>query len=511
MSEELTYLQLINIQKSFSGVPVLTDVNLSVKKGEVHCLCGENGAGKSTLMKILCGFYPQGQYKGQIMLNGEEKSFTDIRSAEDAGITIITQELEVATNMTVSDNVFLGHEIMKNGLVDKHKEQQETEKVLQKFSIDISPNHIVGDLGVGQRQLIAIAKALTLNAALIILDEPTAALSESETEKLFEVIDELKKQNVTCLYISHKLSEVMEIADTITILRDGETVISEPKSEMDEKKIIQHMVGRDITELYPYDNERDRNGEVLFSVRNWNAIDRTTGKQILKDISFDVRAGEILGISGLMGAGRTEFVMSLFGSLDADVSGEISVKGKPLTVKKPEDAIKSGLGLIVEDRKYAGLILGMSVAKNITLTSLGKFVRHGVLDTDREVIAARDYAKQVNVKTPSLDIEVVRLSGGNQQKVVIAKALMTDPMVLFMDEPTRGIDVGARYDIYEIMNQITRQGSAIIMVSSDLPEILGMSDRILVMREGRINGELSKEEADQELIMHYSTLERRAE
>lgn len=503
MSEKLYYLQLKNIKKEFSGVQVLFDVNLNIIQGEVHCICGENGAGKSTLMKILSGNYSYGQYEGKITLDGKELCFTDIKHAENAGIEIINQELEVALNMTVSENIFLGHEMLKGLMVDTGKMNYEAEKVLNKFNIDISADCLVGDLGVGKRQLIAIAKALTKNAKIIIFDEPTAALSESEADKLFEIIDGLKKQGVTCIYISHKLSEILKIADTITVIRDGRTIISSPKNELNENLIIKHMVGRDITEMYPY--EKRKPGNVLFSVKNLTVKDKDKGKKILNDISFEVRKGEILGVAGLMGAGRTELAMALFGSLDGDISGEIYINNERVVIKHPLDAIKNGLGLIVEDRKYGGLVLCMDIKKNSTLASLNKILKKGFLSSFKEIKLTREYAEIMSLKAPSLETEVRRLSGGNQQKVVIAKTLMTSPKVLIMDEPTRGIDVGTKHDIYMIMNEIVKQGNSIIMISSELPEVLGMSDRVIVMKDGKISGELTRFEADQEAIMHLAT------
>lgn len=495
-------LQLVDICKSFSGVQVLNKINLTLHKHEIHALVGENGAGKSTLMKVLSGYYPKGTYTGEIILDGEPVSFHNIKMAQDHGIQIISQELELVLPIPVYENVFLGNEMAKNGLVNHSAMIHECQALINKLGLDINPLEKVGNLGIGKRQLVAIAKALACKARIIIFDEPTAALTDAEALKLFDIIRKLKEEGVDCIYISHRLKEVIQISDMITVIRDGETVISDKTSNFDENLIVKYMVGREIGDRFP---KRDVPiGDTALIVRNLNAIGQD-GKKIVNNISLEVKSGEIVGLAGLMGAGRTELLMSIFGALNAEISGEIYVNGEKIDNKTPYNAIKNRISLVVEDRKKDGLVLCRSVKENITLASLDDFISHGLINNDKELVTIQKYVSDLRIKTSSIDLQVERLSGGNQQKVVLAKALLTKPIVLLMDEPTRGVDVGAKREIYSIMNDLAAQGVAILMASSELPEILGVSDRILVMRQGQITGELSADEATQEKIMALAT------
>lgn len=496
-------LEMREISKQFPGVKALNQVNLQVASGEVHALVGENGAGKSTLIKVLSGVYPTGSYDGEIFIDGQCYRFHNIHEAEEAGIAVIYQELALIKEMDIGENIFLGNESVTMGLIDWNNLYHKSIQLLNRVKLSIPVHRKIKDLGIGQQQLVEIAKALSKKARILVLDEPTASLTESETKTLFNILRELKSQGVTCIYISHRLGEVFQIADRVTVLRDGNTIGTHPVSELTEGKIIEMMVGREIKTLFP--RETREFGEVLFSVKNLCAEDPNhPGQLLLKNISFDVKVGEILGISGLMGAGRTELVTSIFGAFPGKVTGSVYLSNQKLNIKSPLDAIRNGLGFVSEDRKRYGLILKMRVVENITLASLKKLSR-GLINHDQEVVFGQKYVNELAIKTPSLETETNNLSGGNQQKVVVAKWLMTEPKVLFLDEPTRGIDVGAKVELYEIMNNLVRQGLAVIMVSSELPEILGMSDRILVMHEGRITGELPGIGTNQEQIMQLAT------
>lgn len=501
-------LEMRNITKEFPGVKALDNVNFQVKEGEIHCLVGENGAGKSTLMKVLSGVYPHGNYSGDIVLNGEVQQFARINDSEKKGIAIIYQELALVPDMSVYENIFLGHEFHKRGMVDWHATRVESVKMLEKVNLSIHPSTKVIDLGVGVQQLIEIAKALSKEVKLLILDEPTASLNEDDSENLLKLLKDLKKDGVTSIMISHKLKEVIDIADTVTVLRDGKTICSldASKGEVVEKDIIKHMVGREINDIFPK-REHKQFGDVLLEVKNWSAFDRNLGRHVVKDANFNIREGEIVGIAGLMGAGRTEFAHSIFGnSKGYDLSGEILVKGKPVKHNHPMDAIKNGLAYVSEDRKGDGLILIQDVKQNITLANLNKIAKNLVIDRHQEVIVAERYKKSLNIKTPSIEQKVNNLSGGNQQKVAIGKWLFVEPNVLILDEPTRGIDVGAKYEIYTLMNELIAEGMSVIMISSELPEVLGMSDRVYVMAEGKLTGEMPIEEATQEKIMEMATI-----
>ena len=496
-------LEMKGITKEFPGVRALDNVTFSVRKGEIHALCGENGAGKSTLMKILSGVYPYGSYEGKIYIDGNEVKFRNIKESQNAGIAIIYQELAVVEEMTVAENMFLGHELMRGKYMDWNRLYAEAQKWLKKIGLQIDPETKVGDLSVGKQQLIEIAKALTKNAEIIILDEPTAALTESDVATLKNILKDLRSQGVTCIYISHKLNEVMELADTVTVLRDGQTVSTDPIDQLTEDRIIAKMVGRELDELYPY--EPREVGEEILKVDNYSVIDEKSGKKVIDNASFTLRKGEILGISGLMGSGRTELFTSIFGALKGKKQGTVFLNGKEVIIESPADAIKHGIAYVSEDRKKYGLILEMDIIKNSTLVALKRVTNWNMIDHALEVKYAEEMTKKMKLKASNLELKVSQLSGGNQQKVVLSKWLLNNPQVLILDEPTRGIDVGAKYEIYKIINELANQGVGIVLISSELPEVMGMSDRILVMSEGRITGEFSRENATQEKIMACAT------
>ncbi|TDK64190.1 xylose ABC transporter ATP-binding protein [Bacillus salipaludis] len=496
-------LQMQGITKEFPGVKALDNVTFSVRKGEIHALCGENGAGKSTLMKVLSGVYPSGSYSGQILINGKEVSFKSIKESQIAGVSIIYQELALVGEMSVAENIFLSHDLMRSKVIDWNKINTEAQKWLKYIGLDIDPETKVNQLTVGKQQLIEITKALTHHTDILILDEPTAALTESDVEILKGILMDLRSKGVTCIYISHKLGEVMALADSVTILRDGRTIGTYPISEMNEDKIIEKMVGRELTELFPY--EPRKIGENVLEVENFSFYDKKANKMIVKNASFNLKKGEILGFSGLMGAGRTELFISLFGGLEGKKQGQVVIDGKEVHIQKPADAIKAGLAYVSEDRKKYGLVLGMDIAKNSTLVALNKVIKLKVIDDALEIKRAEEITKKMKLKAPNLEAKVGQLSGGNQQKVVLSKWILNDPKILVLDEPTRGIDVGAKYEIYKIINELAEQGVGIVIVSSELPEVLGMSDRVLVMSEGEIMGEFSRVEATQEKIMACAT------
>lgn len=500
-------LEMKSITKEFPGVKALDDVTFQVAKGEIHCLVGENGAGKSTLMKVLSGVYPFGNYTGDIVFDGKVQEFRDIRSSEDAGIAIIYQELALIPDLTVYENIFLGHEIEEKGLIDWNETIKQATLMLKKVGLDVNPAAKIKDLGVGQQQLIEIAKALSKNIKLLILDEPTASLNENDVDNLFVLLRELKKQGVTCVLITHKLKEVIDVSDTVTVLRDGQTIctLDATKGEVSENALVKHMVGREIDNIYPPRNSKVSD-EVLLEVKDWTVVDPTLGRAILHDVNFNVKRGEIVGFSGLMGSGRTELAKSIFGNPDKyQVAGEIFIKGEKKVFAHSQDAIKAGLAYVTEDRKGDGLILIQDIKQNITLANLQEISPNGVVDKNAEIRVATNYKDSLSIKTPSVEQKAQNLSGGNQQKVSLAKWLFVKPDLLILDEPTRGIDVGAKFEIYTIMNDLVQQGMSIIMISSELPEVLGMSDRVYVVSEGRIAGELPIEEATQEKIMHLAT------
>lgn len=503
-------LEMKNIVKEFSGVRALDDVNLSIKRGEIHALCGENGAGKSTLMNVLSGLYSYGNYSGDIIYDGETCQFKGLRDSEEKGIVIIHQELALSPYLSIKENIFLGNEQTKHGIIDWNLTERKTENLLKTVGLKINPNTLVSQIGVGHQQLVEIAKAFSKNVRLLILDEPTAALNEEESANLLELIKEFRNQGITSIIISHKLNEIVDVADRITILRDGQTIETLENEDITEERIIKGMVGRDLTNRYP---DRHPNiGEVFFEVKDWTVhhpID--TARVMNNHINFTIRRGEIVGIAGLMGAGRTEFAMSVFGnSYGSNISGKIYKDGKEIKIKDVSQAIHNGLAYVSEDRKALGLNLLMDIQENTTIASLGKISKSGVLDKEKEVTEAESYRKKMRTKANNVFQNVGSLSGGNQQKVVLAKWLMTEPDVLFLDEPTRGIDVGAKYEIYTIIEEMAAQGKCVCIISSELPEIIGMCDRIYTMNEGTMTGEVLRADANQETLMNLMTMEEEA-
>lgn len=500
-------LEMKNIVKEFSGVRALNNVNLQIERGEIHALCGENGAGKSTLMNVLSGLYPYGTYDGEIIYEGELCKYKNLRDSEEQGIVIIHQELALSPYLSIKENIFLGNEQAKHGIIDWDVTEKKTENLLKTVGLRINPNTLVSQIGVGQQQLVEIAKAFSKSVRLLILDEPTAALNEEESANLLELIKEFKHQGITSIIISHKLNEIVNVADRITILRDGQTIETLEKDAISEERIIRGMVGRDLTNRYP---DRHPNiGEVYFEIKDWTVHHPIDPTRVMNDhININVRRGEIIGIAGLVGAGRTEFAMSVFGhSYGSNISGKVYKEGQEISVKDVPTAIKNGLAYVSEDRKAVGLNLLMDIRENTTIASLDKISHGGIIDKEKEVTQAEEYRKRMRTKTSSIFQNVGSLSGGNQQKVVLSKWLMTEPDLLFLDEPTRGIDVGAKYEIYTIIEEMAASGKAVCIISSELPEILGMCDRIYTMNEGRITGEVLRENANQEVLMSLMTME----
>lgn len=501
-------LEMKNITKEFSGVKALNNVNFKVKRGEIHCLIGENGAGKSTLMKILSGVYPYGSYSGDIIYNNSVQQFRKISDSENKGIAIIYQELALIPELTIYENIFFSHEIKKGVFIDWNRTIIEADKILKKVGMKAKADLKIKELGVGNQQLVEIAKALSKNVKLLILDEPTAALNEDDSKRLLNLLCELKEQGVSCIMISHKLKEITAIADTITILRDGETICSfdTSKTTVTEAEIIKHMVGREINNIYPKREKTDI-GKTLFEIKDYTVEDPNSGRMILNNVSLAVRKGEIIGLQGLMGAGRTELAMSIIGNVPGYriKSGHIYLEGKKHIFRSPKDAIKSGVVYVTEDRKRNGLILKQNIKYNITITNLKELIHLLSIDENSEHKLAQEYKDNINIKASSIEQKVSSLSGGNQQKVQLAKWLFADPKVLILDEPTRGIDVGAKYEIYTLMNQLVEKGMSILLISSELNEILGMSDRIYIMSQGIITGELATKEATEESVMALAT------
>lgn len=504
-------LAMNHITKVFPGVRALDDVSFSVIRGEIHCLVGENGAGKSTLMKILSGVYPASQYNGDIEIDGKIRKFRDIDESEEAGISIIYQELAMIPDMTIYENLFLGNEIGRFGFVNLNETIRRANEQLKLVRLHVDSSRKVKELGTGQQQLVEIARALSKKVRFLILDEPTAALNDDDCDNLLKLILELKSQGVTCILISHRLNEVLRIGDTITVLRDGKTVctLDNKEKKVTETELIKHMVGREIVNIYPRRSVVPSK-EIAFAVNDWNAVDRKTGRQVLEDINFTVRQGEIVGFAGLMGAGRTELARSIFGNPDEYlITGCIALDGHDVELQQCSDAIDAGVAYASEDRKGSGLILINAILENISLAHLKKISsRFGKIDKNKEINYANEFVKSLRIKAPNIEQKVINLSGGNQQKVLIAKWLFNAPKVLILDEPTRGIDVGAKYEIYTLMNRLVEEGMSIIMISSELPELLGMSDRIYVIADGRITGELSSKDATQESIMQLATSQR---
>src|SRR5512136_2167654 len=505
MSDDII-LDFQNVTKQFPGVTALSDVSLQIRRGEIHCLCGENGAGKSTLIKILSGVYPWGSYEGHILYDGKELKLGSgsIGQAIKEGIAVVYQELTLVPLITVGENIYLGKEPVERGSINWDKLYADTRQILTKYRLDIKPQAIVNQLGVGKMQMTEIAKALSENARVLILDEPTSALTEAETEMLMEILRTLKEHGVTCIYISHKVEEFFRIGDTITVLRDGKVVTTQPAQALNLEKLVGHMVGREMKERFPPGNRKP--GEVIFEVQDLHAQDpEQNEREVLKGVSFDLRKGEILGIAGLMGSGRTELVMTLFGEYAKITQGKVKLDKRELQPHSSREAMQKGLSLVPEDRKRHGLVLIQSVLKNISLANLDQFASWFRIDDAAELDASMRFAKSLAIKAPNLHVLCDSLSGGNQQKVVISKWLMSKPKVLIMDDPTRGIDVGAKYEIYKLMNDLAEQGIAIIMISSELEEVLGMSDRVMVMSEGKSTCTLDIAEANQEKIMALAT------
>ncbi len=498
----MAILKMENINKEFYGIKALDNVNLEVEEGEIHAIVGENGAGKSTLMNVLSGVFRYGEYEGSIIYEGKECKFNNIRDSEKLGIVIIHQELTLSPYMSAAENVFLGNEQTKNRIIDWEKTTIEARRIFEKIGLDENPETIVNTLGVGKQQLIEIAKALSKNVKLLILDEPTAALNEDDSENLLNLLLEFKKQGITSILISHKLKEVARVADRITILRDGATIETIENDEyLSEDRIIKGMVGRDIGDYYP---EREhRIGEVFFEIKNWNVVNAVNNdEKIIDNINIDIRKGEVVGIAGLMGAGRTEFGMSLFGeSFGKKTDGVILKDGKELDVNTVSKSIKNGLAYVTEDRKDYGLILIDSIKNNISLANFDKISNNYVLNKNEEIKIAERYRNELTIRSRDILQRLEDLSGGNQQKVILSRWILSEPDLLILDEPTRGIDVGAKREIYTIINQLAEQGKSILMISSELPELVEMCDRIYVMNEGRIVGELEGEEAIAENVM----------
>lgn len=499
-------LEMNSIIKTFPGVKALDNVNLKVKKGEIHALVGENGAGKSTLMNVLSGIYPYGSYEGDIVYDGEICKFKEIKDSERKGIVIIHQELALVPYMTIAENMFLGNEQGKKFSIDWTTTYGRAEELMKKVGLHEDPHTLVKDIGVGKQQLVEIAKALAKDVKLLILDEPTASLNESDSQALLELMLEFKKQGMTSIIISHKLNEISYVADKITVIRDGSTIETMDKKvdDFSENRIIRGMVGRELSNRFPA-RENVKIGDVCMEVKNWTVHHPLTpAKKVVDDVSFYVRRGEVVGISGLMGAGRTELAMSLFGrSYGTGISGTLLMNGKEVHLKNVRQAIDHKLAYVTEDRKGNGLILSNPIYTNTSLAKMDEVSRFGVIDKLKEVQVAEDYRQKLHTKAPSVYQNVGNLSGGNQQKVLLAKWMLTDPDVLILDEPTRGIDVGAKYEIYCIINDLVAAGKSVIIISSELPEVLGMSDRIYVMNEGKIVGEVDGKEATQEIIMSY--------
>ncbi|NQV99859.1 MAG: sugar ABC transporter ATP-binding protein [Rhodospirillales bacterium] len=498
-----TILEMRDITKTFPGVHALKNVNLEIESGQIHALVGENGAGKSTLMKVLSGVYAHGDYSGDIIYKGEVQKFSGIADSEAKGIIIIHQELALVPLLSIAENLFLGNERASKGIIDWAETFSRSDALLKKVGLDEPSSTLITNLGVGKQQLVEIAKALSKEVQLLILDEPTSSLNETDSDALLELLVEFKRQGISSILISHKLNEVAKVADKITVLRDGETVstlLCENTAEI-ENQIIKDMVGREISDRFPA--RRPKIGELLMEVKNWNVYHHIhDDRHLVKNINFSVRAGEIVGIAGLMGAGRTELAMSLFGqSYGQNISGEVYLRGAPVDVSSVAKAIALGICYVTEDRKEYGLILDDHIKHNVTLANLDAVANRFIIDDNAERQVANAYRDKVNIRCSSILQQVVNLSGGNQQKVVLSKWLFADPDVLILDEPTRGIDVGAKYEIYSIINQLADDGKGVLFISSEMPELLGMCDRIYVMNEGAFAGELSAAEASQEKIM----------
>jgi D-xylose transport system ATP-binding protein len=497
-------LEMREITKSFPGVRALDGVTFDLQAGEIHALVGENGAGKSTLMKVLGGVYPHPEYGGEILIRGEPVSFNGVRASEAAGIAIVFQELSLVKDLTVGENIFLGREPSRFGVVRWDELYGRAQKLLNDLRLPIDPRTPVRNLGIGQQQLVEIAKALSQDARILVLDEPTAALTGAEVETLARILDDLRARGVGMVYISHKLEEVFRLSDRITVLRDGRTVGTDATFALDERRVISLMVGREVDNIFPKADHWP--GETVFEARGVTVEDpNVIGKLLVSNVSFSVRRGEVLGIAGLMGAGRSDLLMAVFGAHAGRTAGEFLVEGRPVRIGGPSDAIRLGLGFVTEDRKRFGLILDQTILNNMTLASLPRVSGRFVTNAGAEAAEGSRAARDLRIKANSVWTIAGTLSGGNQQKVVLAKWLLTNPRVLFLDEPTRGIDVGAKQEIYAQISRLAREGLAIVLVSSELPEVLGLSDRLLVLHEGRVAGEFTRAEATPEAVMACAT------
>ena len=498
-------LEMRNITKTFPGVKALDNVSFSVSQGEIHALVGENGAGKSTLMKVLSGVYPYGTYSGEIFFQGKECRFQNIHESEEVGLVIIHQELALVPFLSIAENLFLGNERATNGVISWNETISKTKELLEKVGLHESPNTLITNMGVGKQQLVEIAKALAKKVKLLILDEPTASLNDSDSEKLLDLLLQLKENGISSILISHKLSEVNKVADSITILRDGATIetLDCRKDNITEDRIIRGMVGRDLTHRFP--PRESKVGDVIFEIRDWNVYHPIhEDRKVSTDINITVRKGEVVGLAGLMGAGRTELAMSIFGrAYGTRISGKAFRNGKEVDISNIDKAIANGIAYATEDRKAYGLVLIQEIKDNITLANLDAIADNGVINEPKEMTVTSEYRSKLNIKCSSIRQLALNLSGGNQQKVVLSKWLFASPEILILDEPTRGIDVGAKYEIYTIINRLASEGKGIILISSELPEILGVCDRIYVMREGKIVGEMPASEASQEIVMKY--------
>ncbi len=499
-------LKMNNITKLFPGVKALDRVNIEVKKGEIHALCGENGAGKSTLMNVLSGIYPYGTYEGDIIYEGKECRFKNIKDSEREGIVIIHQELALVPYLSIAENMFLGNEQATHGVINWDKTNQKAAEYLKIVGLNENPSTLIKDIGMGKQQLVEIAKALAKNVKLLILDEPTSSLNESDSQKLLDLLIDFKKtKGITSIIISHKLNEISYCSDKITIIRDGQSIETLVKNvdELSEARIIKGMVGREMTNRFPA--RESHVGDVALEVKNWSVYHPVyTDRKVVDNVSINVRKGEVVGIAGLVGAGRTELAMSVFGrAYGTHISGELYKDGKPINLRSISAAIDAGLAYVTEDRKGDGLVLSDSIKHNLTMARPAFISSHGVLDMDLETLKAKELREQLGIKAPTVEQLVGNLSGGNQQKVLVGKWIFAAPDVLILDEPTRGVDVGAKYEIYQIINQLVADGKAVLMISSELPELLGMSDRIYVMNEGRLIAEMPTKEASQEIIMSH--------
>ena len=496
-------LEMRSISKSFPGVKALKDVNLVVKEGEIHAICGENGAGKSTLMKVLSGLHPHGTYEGQILYQGEERRFQRIADSEHVGIIIIHQELALVPLLSIAENIFLGNETAKFGVIDWGEAFNRTRDLLAKVGLKETPNTLITNLGIGKQQLVEIAKSLAKKVKLLILDEPTASLNETDSDALLKLLVEFKSQGITSIIISHKLNELAKVADSITVLRDGATVetIDCHVEKISEGRIIKSMVGREMSDRYP--PRIPKIGERLFEIRNWRVEHpQHAGRVVIKGVDLNVNRGEVVGIAGLMGAGRTELAMSVFGrSYGRNVQGEAFMNGKPIDVSTIQKAVANGIAYVTEDRKSLGLVLSEDIKSNVTLANLPGIAWRGVIDNHREQQIAKQYRELLKIRSSGIFQRTIDLSGGNQQKVVLSKWLFAQPQVLILDEPTRGIDVGAKYEIYGIVNDLAAAGKAVIVISSEMQELLGICDRIYVMNEGKFVDEMPAKDATQEKIM----------